>query len=91
MKVFHVFTNGEQIVLGEGEGKVIPCMLFVTAEKVWFTEESSGKLQHGVKISISGKRNPFPFKEIILTKGAIDWMRWLRNQGWEEIAREYID
>lgn len=82
MKTRLVFTNGSKVKVDKECPKVVPCLFFIEAENV----------PNGIKYSFSGKVNPLPFKEIIVTKScnAYNIKDWLEDNGWELIGKETI-
>ena len=75
------YANGSVIKVDPNSSVYVPCLFFVEAEKV----------DDGMKYSFSGKVNPFPFKEIIVTKFSLYSLdKWLASHGWDKIAQETI-
>ena len=76
-----VFTNGSLIKV-DPYGELVPCLFFVETEHV----------PQGIKYSFSGKVNPFPFKEIIVTKFCRGYSikEWIEDNGWLMISKETI-
>lgn len=72
---------GEMVEIKNGNKvKYIPCLLFVKMESI----RVDGILR--TKMSIKGKHNPFPFKEIIITKMGCGVDDWLLKNGYVKIA-----
>lgn len=73
-----IFTNNTTVLVGEG--KEVPCLLFVTMEKY----------DTGIKITVKGKRNPLPFTTAVIYEGSVFLTKWLYEKGWIEIGRNYF-
>lgn len=77
MIIKSIYTNGGVISMNK---KLVPVLLKVTEERIL----------EGWRVTVSGKVNPFPFKEATITRHGTSLNRWLKDNGWEEIAREHI-
>ena len=64
------------------QNKIVPCLLFVTTENLPNVDGIKA-----VKISISGKANPFPFKEAIITDIRQNIDAWLYDRGYIKIGQ----
>ena len=80
MKTMKTYQHTNKVVTVPYTGQVVPCLLFVTTE---LTRE-------GLKLSVNGKDNPFPFKEAVITKTTAVIDDWLLKQGYVEIGRIYV-
>lgn len=72
---------GEMLKITKGKTiECVPCLLFVTFNNV--TVEGKQR----TKITIKGRHNPFPFKELIVLNSACDIDKWLLENGYSKVA-----
>ena len=62
------------------KNKQVPLLLTVIEEPT----------KEGLKVILSSKSNPLPFKEAILTNTTVSIRKWLTDLGWIEIKRDYV-